>query len=313
MRLNYKHLHYFWRVARTGGVVQAARELHLTPQTVSGQLHQFADVLGVALFEKSGRGLQITEAGQLVLRYADEIFALGAQLEAALRDAPAAQAVDFRVGLSDAVPKSIARRLLEPAVTVGPRIIVREGKMDALLGELALHRLDAVLTDRPMPSGLSVRAYSHRLGGSDLRFFAATALKQAMRGGFPACLQEQPFLLPGNDAAVRTPLEAWLADQGLRVRVSGEFDDSALMKTFGQHGHGVFAAPAVLTGEIESQYKVRQLGDAGGLRYEFFAISVERRIKHPCVVAITQSAREELFAEAGPQRGRKRRGAEGPA
>lgn len=298
MRLNYKHLHYFWRVARTGGVLQAARELHLTPQTVSGQLHQFADVLGVELFEKSGRGLQITEAGQLALRYADEIFALGAELEAALRDAPTARALDFRVGLSDAVPKSIARHLLEPALSAGPRIIVREGKMDSLLGELALHRLDAVIADRPMPPGLGVRAYSHRLGSSGMRFFASQGLKRSMRGDFPGCLHDQPFLLPGNDAAVRLPLEAWLQDQAVRVRVSGEFDDTALMKAFGKHGHGAFAAPAVLTREIESQYEVSTLGDATGLSYEFFAISVERRIKHPCVVAMTQSAREEFFVKS---------------
>jgi LysR family transcriptional activator of nhaA len=306
MRLNYKHLHYFWRVARTGGVLQAARELHLTPQTVSGQLHQFADVLGVELFEKSGRGLQITEAGQLALRYADEIFALGAELESALRDAPTAKPLDFRVGLSDAVPKSIARHLLEPALAAGPRIIVREGKMDTLLGELALHRLDAVISDRPMPPGLSVRAYSHRLGSSGMRFFASHSLKRNMPGDFPGCLHDQPFLLPGNDAAVRAPLEAWLRDSGVRVRVSGEFDDTALMKAFGEYGHGAFAGPAVLATEIESQYHLRSLGDAP-IRYEFFAISVERRIKHPCVVAMTQSAREAFFAESPATAASRRR------
>lgn len=296
MRLNYRHLHYFWKVAHAGSLLQAARELHLTPQTLSGQLHQFSESLGVKLLEKSGRRLHLTEGGQLALRYADEIFTLGSEMEMALRHAPTAAPLDFRVGLSDAVPKSIARRLLESAIAMGPRIIVREGKMDALLAELALHRLDTVLSDRPMPAGLSVRAYSHRLGASMVRFFASSSLKRTLRGTFPACLDGSPFLFPGNDAAVRAPLESWLLGQGVRVRIAGEFDDTALMKVFGEHGHGVFVAPAVLSAEIESQFHVVTLGDAIELQYEFFAISAERRITHPCVAIVTQLARDQLFA-----------------
>lgn len=297
--MNYKHLHYFWKVAKTGGVVRAADELHLTPQTVSGQIQLLEESLGTPLFVKVGRNLELTEAGRLALGYAEEIFSLGSELEESLRLYPeGGRPLDFRVGVADAVPKSIAYRLLAPAMQLAEpvRIACREWKLDSLLSELAVHRIDMVLADAPIPASVDVRAFNHRLGDSGVSFFAADVLAAQLRGGFPECLQGAPLLLPGEDAAVRTRLLRWLKDRGLNVRIVGEFDDGALMKAFGQAGAGVFVGPAVLEDEISGQFGVVKLGQADEVREEFFAISVERRLSHPCVVAISKAARDSLFA-----------------
>jgi LysR family transcriptional activator of nhaA len=297
--MNFKHLHYFWRVAKTGGVARASEQLHLTPQTISGQIGLLEDDVGTPLFAKSGRNLELTDAGRLALGYAEDIFKLGSELEESLRNYPAGgRPVDFRVGVADAVPKTVAYRLIEPATRLPEpvRIVCRESKLDSLLSELAAHRLDLVIADAPIPSTVSVRAYNHRLGKSGVSFFASARLFKSLKGKFPACLDGAPMLVPGDGAAVRPRLDRWCDANKLRPRVVGEFDDSALMKAFGQRGAGVFIGPTVLESEIKTQYGVKTLGRTEEIVEEFFAISVERRVTHPCVVAITGAARSRLFA-----------------
>ena len=297
--MNYKHLRYFMQVAKLGGVTRASEQLHLTPQTISGQVQLLEEALGSALFAKSGRGLVLTETGRLVLGYAEEIFALGAELKEAVREHPRqGRPLEFRIGVADAVSKSIACRLIEPATRLPEpvRIVCREWKLDSLLAELALHRLDLVISDAPIPTSVSVRAFNHRLGESGVTFFAAPPLFEHHAGAFPRCLDDAPLLMPSEDSAVGQRLRSWFQARSLRPKVVGEFDDSALAKEFGRRGAGIFVGPTVLTQEIEKQLSVKAMGVATDVMAEFFAISVERRVSHPCVVAITQSARDELFA-----------------
>jgi len=295
--LNYKHLHYFWAVAKAGGVTRASERLHLTPQTISGQLSLFEAVLGEALFDRSGRHFELTEAGRLVLGYADEIFSLGQELEEALHHRPTGRPLHFRVGVSDAVPKAVAYQLLEPAVQVPqpPRIICREGKLASLLAELAVHRLDIVIADSPMPPTVDVRGYSHLLGECGLSFFATAELARRHPGPFPQCLDGAPLLLPGEDAAARPRLTRWLNDQQIRPRIVGEFDDGALMKAFGQAGVGIFSAPAAIAEQVMRQHDVVAIGTTEDVIEQFYVISVERKLTHPAVVAISRAARQELF------------------
>lgn len=299
--MNYKHLNYFMRVAKTGSVTRASEQLHLTPQTISGQVQLLEEALGSALLTKSGRGLALTEAGHLALGYAEQIFSLGAELEEAIRDHSAdARMLEFRVGIADAVPKSIAYRLVEPATLLPEPIhmVCREWPLESLLAELALHRLDLVISDAPIPPHVSVRAFSHRLGASGLSFFAAPELLKRCAGAFPQCLDGAPLLMPGKDSAVGHRLRDWFQAQSLRPRVVGEFDDSALSDEFGRRAAGIFVGPTVLAAEIEKRLNVRTLGATHEVLADFFAISIQRRMTHPCVVAITESARNELFAVA---------------
>ncbi len=296
--MNFKHLYYFWWVAKEGGVFRASERLHITPQTISGQIGLLEDDLGAPLFAKRGRNLELTEAGRLALGYAEDIFKLGSELEESLRNYPAGgRPAEFRVGVADAVPKTIAYRLLEPVTRLADpvRLICREWKLDSLLSELAAHRLDLVIAGVPIPPSMSVRAYNHRLGESGVSFFASARLSKSLKGKFPACLDGAPMLIPGRDAAVNSQLERWCETNKLRPRVVGEFDDGALMKAFGQHGVGVFIGPTVLESEIETQYRVKAVGRTQEIVEEFFAISVERRVTHPCVVAIAEAARDRLF------------------
>ena len=296
--MNFKHLHYFWRVAKAGGVARASEQLHLTPQTISEQIGLLEDAVGTPLFAKKGRNLELTDAGRLALGYAQDIFALGSELEESLRNYPAGgRPVEFRVGVAEAVSKTIAYRLIEPATRLptAMRLVCRESKLDSLLAELAAHRLDLVISDAPIPPSVSVRAYNHRLGESGVSFFASAELFKHCKGKFPACLDGAPMLFPGDGAAVRPRLDRWRDANKLRPRVVGEFDDSALMKAFGQRGAGVFIGPTVLESEIEKQYGVKTLGRTLDIVEEFFAISVERRVTHPSVVAITAAAKDRLF------------------
>jgi LysR family transcriptional activator of nhaA len=297
--MNYKHLHYFWATAKAGGVVRAAAQLHISPQTLSGQIKLLEGRLGCALLRKQGRGVELTHEGRVALGYADQIFALGAELTAQLgQTREAGQALDFRVGLADSVHKAIAYRLLEPALAVGPqvRLICHEGKFQDLLGQLAVQRLDLVLADEPMGRQVSVKAFNHSLGTTAMSFFAAPVLKRGLGKRFPQCLDGAPMLLQGRASALRQRVDAWLAAQQLRPWVVGEFDDAALMKAFGGEGRGVFMAPTVLEAETSAQYGVRVVGRSTELVEEFYAVSVERRITHPCVAAITQAARDQLFS-----------------
>ena len=261
--------------------------------------------LGTALFRKTGRNLELTEAGRQALRYADEIFALGAELESSLREVDGGnpQAQELRVGLEDAVAKSVAYRLLEPALTLAQpmRLICTEGRFPELLAQLALHRMDLVISDKPLTNRLSVRAFNHKLGSSPMSFFCAPELASRLNGSFPRCLDGAPMLMPGASSSVRPQFDAWLTRLRLRPRVVGEFDDGALMKAFGRQGNGVFLSPTVLEDEIVERYGVRVLGRSEELVEDFYAISVERRIKHLGVAAITQAARNDLFGPELPQ------------
>lgn len=291
--LNFKHLHYFYTVAKTGAVNRAAEKLHLTPQTLSGQLGQFEDRLGVSLFRRAGRRLELSETGRLVLSYAEELFQVSTELEQALRDSREPQAFPFRVGISDVVPKSVAYQMLAPALALDEpvQLLCQEDRLERLLGELGLHRLDMILTDRPMPPGLDIRGYSHPLVDCGVAFFARNDLAARLAGDFPGCLHGAPLLLPGPDSALRAPLLRWLERQDILPRRVGEFGDSALMKSFGKAGIGVFPAPVITAAEVMAQYNVVQVGETQALQERFFAISVERRISHPAVLAVTEAAR----------------------
>ena len=298
--MNFKHLHYFWVAAKAGGIVKAGEQLHTTPQTLSGQIKLLESRLGRQLFRKSGRNLALTDDGRVALRYADEIFALGGELEAALRPASrgaSAQAQDFRVGVEDAVAKTVAYRLLEPALQLAQpvRLLCSEGQFPDLMAQLALHRLDLVIADEPLTSKLSVKAYNHKLGSSPLSFVAAPAVAAKLRGPFPQCLNGAPMLVPGGSSSVRPQLDAWLTRHDLTPHVVAEFADGALMQAFGRQGHGVFLTPSVVEDETVAQFGVKVIGRTKEMLDDFYAISAERRITHPGVAAITAEARGSLF------------------
>ncbi|HEB56346.1 MAG TPA: transcriptional activator NhaR [Gammaproteobacteria bacterium] len=297
--VNYKHLHYFWMVAREGGVARASERLNLTPQTISGQLSLLEEHLGVDLFTRVGRNLKLTETGRLVLSYANEIFSLGGELEEVIHQLPEGRPQLFRVGVVDVVPKSIAHRILKPALQMPEpvRMICREANLDTLLAELAVHRLDLVLADQPIPSTVSTRGFSHKLGECAVSFFAAEKLEKKLTGNFPGCLDGAPLLLPGSGTQLRSGIDQWLDNHRLHPRVIAEFDDSALMKAFGQEGAGIFVAPAVIEAEVEWQYEVSAIGRVDEVKEHFYAISVERRVTHPLVSAVMEVARESLFAD----------------
>jgi LysR family transcriptional activator of nhaA len=301
--MNFKHLHYFWVAAKAGGIVRAGEQLHTTPQTLSAQIKLLEDRLGRRLFRKSGRQLELTDDGRVALRYADEIFALGGELETALREKRGTheQQLELRVGLEDVVAKSVAYKLLEPALTIDEplRLICIEGNFTDLMAQLALHRIDLVLADEPLTRKLSVKAFNHKLGSSAVSFFAAPALAARLRQPFPRCLDGAPMLVPGGSSSVRPQFDAWLERHHLRPRVVGEFSDGALMKAFGRQGHGVFLSPSVVEEETVSQYGVQVIGRSDEISDDFYAITAERRITHPGVAAITQAARSELFSPGG--------------
>jgi len=295
--LNFKHLRYFWVVAKAGGIARAGERLHLTPQTISGQISLFEELLGYKLFARVGRRLELTDRGRLVLSYADEIFTLGDELEGVLRSPGEGRQAQFRVGIADAVQKVITYRILEPAMGLAesPRMICREGKVADLLAELAVHRLDIVIADGPMPATVNIKGFNHLLGECGLTFFATAKLARKHKGSFPHCLDGAPLLLPGEDAAVRPRLLRWFEALGIHPRIVGEFDDGALLKAFGRAGAGIFSAPSAIAAEVCQQYGVEAIGTTKEVTEQFYAISVERRLTHPAVVAITSAARQELF------------------
>lgn len=300
--MNYKHLRYFWVVAKSGGIMRASEQLHITPQTLSGQIKLLEDDLGHKLFTKRGRQLELTAEGQVALRYADEIFTLGAELEGSVRQVQAnLSALEFRVGVADSVPKSVAYHLLEPALQVpqAVRMICHEGKYEDLLAQLALHRLDLVIADERMSRKISVKAFNHTLGSSPMSFLCAPSLKAGLSGPFPACLNDAPMLIQGATSAIRQQFDQWIITHQLRPRIVAEFDDSALMNAFGRKGQGIFLSPTVLEDEIRTQFDVEVLARTDELVEEFFAISVERRISHPCVAAITRTAKARLLKANG--------------
>ena len=296
--MNYKQLHYFWAVAKTGSIVRACEQLNLTPQTISGQIGLLEKSLGVKLFRRAGRRLELTETGRLTLSYAEEIFHTGGELEAALRSHPEDRHLLFRVGVADVVPKSIAYHLLAPAMDLATpvRIICREDKLERLLAELAIQRLDLVIVDSPMSAEIDVKGYSHKLGECGISFFATTRLAAVHGKNFPQSLHGAPLLIPGENSIVRGRLMRWFGEQQIQPRIVGEFDDSALMNAFGQSGIGVFIAPTIIADEVCRQYGVEVIGQTSDVIEMFYAISVERKLHHPAVIAVTTTARKELFA-----------------
>lgn len=295
--LNFKHLRYFWSVAKTGSIARASEQLHKTPQSISGQLTELESVLGVALFTRIGRRLELTEMGKRILSYADEIFALGGELMDVVKHQTVLTATPFRIGIADSVPKSLAYRVVQPALLLNPpvRLICREGRLPSLLAELALHRLDLVVADQPTNQRINVRAYNHLIGRSDLTVLGAASVIKALKGKFPACLDNAPFLLPGEDGALRPRLMQWFSDNDIRPRVVGEFDDGALLKYFGQAGTGLFVTPSAISADVCKQHSVKRLGSIETVTDELYAITTERRLKHPGALAIVTATQKDVF------------------
>jgi LysR family transcriptional regulator, transcriptional activator of nhaA len=304
--LNYHHLLYFWAVAREGSIAAACRRLHLTQPTISSQIKQLERSLKAQLLERRGRSIGLTETGRVVYRYADEIFSLGRELEDAVAGRASGGGLRFVVGVADTLPKLIVHRLLAPALDL-PREDVRvtcvDGDPDQLLAQLALHELDLLISDYPANPRLGMRAFNHPLGDCGVSFLATPDLARRYSKEFPRSLDGAPMLLPAGNAALRAGLEQWFDDVGVRPKVRGEFSDSALLKAFGGKGEGVFLAPTVVEEEVIRMYGVAVVGRDKRLRERFYAISVEKRIAHPAVLAITRAARAS-FAEAEPASGR---------
>ena len=291
--LNYHHLHYFWIAAKEESITRAGERLRLAPSTVSMQITRLEESLGGKLFQRVGRNLELTELGHVVFRYADEIFALGMELLDTVKGRAISGPLRFEVGIVDMLPKLMARKILEPALALseGLRLVCHEGKEKQLLAELAIHALDLVLTDAPVKAGLSVKAYSHLLGECGVTFCAIESLAEPLRKEFPHSLNNKPMLLPTPMSALRGSLDQWFDSLGIRPAIAGEFDDHALLKVFGQAGDGFFTVPSIIEQEVCQQHNVSIIGRSDTVRERFYAISVERIIKHPAVVAIRNAAR----------------------
>lgn len=295
--LNYHHLLYFWTVARLGSVRAASEELNVSQPALSTQIRQLEERLEERLFEKDGRRLRLSEAGRLAYRYADEIFTLGREFQSELKGRPTGRPLRLVVGVSDVLPKLMVHRLLRPALGLEEplRLSCREGRLGELVQALLAHEVDLVLSDVPCPPRTAPRAFNHLLGVCGVDLFAAPGLLKRHRGAFPAALDGAPLLLPAEGTALRRDLDAWFERQGLRPVVAGDFDDSALLKTFGAEGEGFFTAPAALAEEVCRSYGVRRVCGLEGLQERVYAISAARRLVHPAVVAILKNAKEEVF------------------
>ena len=296
--LNYHHLYYFWTVIRERGITAAGKRLNLVPSTISSQISTLEEALGVKLFRRVGRNIEPPEMGQLVFQYADEIFSLGKELMDTVRGYPKAGRIPLRVGVVDALPKMVVRDLLDPVFKLPEqiRLVCFENKKEALLAELALHEIDIILSDSPMGSGLSVKAYNHTLGECGVTFFAVDRLSTPLQQEFPYSLERASMLLPLQATTLREELDLWLESLDITPVIVGEFDDAALLKAFGQRGDGIFMAPTVIEDEIQRQYQVSVVGRTEEVMYRFYAISIEKILTHPAVLAISTTARHSLFA-----------------
>lgn len=295
--LNYHHLLYFWQVAHEGSIIRASTKLHLAPQTISTQLHDLEESLGEKLFVRRGRNLELTETGREVLRYADEIFALGQELMDNLGRSESGPFLRLNVGVADVLSKHIVQRLLEPVYRLPhpTRMVVLEDKTERLLAEIAVQAFDVVLTDAPMPSKYKVQAYTHLLGSCGVTILASADLGKKYRRGFPASLKGAPFLLPTMDTELRSSIDRWFDALGVRPVVVGEFADTALMKEFGEAGSGLFAVPTPIEDHVREQHHLVRVGKVEEISMRFYGISVEKKVTHPAVVQIFESARQELF------------------
>lgn len=295
--LNYHHLRYFWMVAREGSLRRAAEKLNVSQPSISAQISELEDTLGEKLFRRQGRGNVLTDAGQIALRYADEIFTLGSELTGAIRQSPSAQAVRLHVGVADAVPKLVTNEILRPVfgMTQKVHLICREGKTNDLILHLSAHRLDIVISDEPASSAHQGRVFNHHLGESGATFCAERKLALRLKRGFPKSLHLAPALLPAEGTSFRRSLEKWFQELGIRPRITADFDDAALMKVVAAEGAGFIALPSVVAQEAEQRYGLRPIGTTDRCRENFYAITAERRITHPAVTAITERARA-LFA-----------------
>jgi LysR family transcriptional activator of nhaA len=295
--LNYHHLLYFWMVAKKGTIARACEELRLAQPTISGQLRALEENLGQKLFTRQGRGLALTEAGQVVYRYADEIFALGGELTEVLKGRPRNRPMRLIVGVSDLIPKLIACRILEPALAMkgGVRIECYEDTPEKLLLSLSAHELDLVLTDAPATSAVRVRVFNHLLGSTGIALFGSARLANFYRKRFPQSLTGAPFLLPMKNSALRQLMDQWFETHSIQPRILGEFQDTALLTAFGQTGAGIFAAPVAIAKEVQRRYRVAKLGDLGTRAMEYYAISAERKIRHPAATVIAEVAKNKLF------------------
>jgi len=295
--LNYHHLLYFWAVAKEGSIVKASEKLRLAQPTISGQIHRLEEVLGEKLFAREGRQLVLTEVGRTVFRYADEIFSLGLELQDVLKGRPVNRPPKIVIGIADIFPRLIAHQLLEPALKrLGPvSLICRVDKAERLLADLAIHSLDFVLTDAPINPLIRVKAFSHLLGECGVTFFTTNEMAKKYKDGFPQSLDGAPLILPTENTVLRRSLDEWFNERDIRPIILGEFEDSILLKTFGQSGMGIFPAPTVITEEILNQYNVRPIGKLDDVQVRFYAISIEKKLKHPAVLAISEEAKRTVF------------------
>ena len=307
--LNYHHLLYFWTVAREGSLVKAGKVLRLSHPTLSSQIRSLENQMGKKLFRKAGRSLALTETGQVVYRYAEEIFTLGREMLDTVTGQNTGGALRLHVGAVDVVPKLLVRSLLAPALRLESpvRLLCHEGSYERLLADLAMHALHLVLSDAPVPPGSNVRVYSHLLGESEVSFFGTAALAKRFKKGFPHSLENAPMLLPLESVAMRRAINLWLSRHKLKPNVVAEFQDSALMKTFGADGMGIFPAPTVVAPKVVSQFGVQHLGRAPEAKARFYAVSAERQLTHPAVQAVLSTAREELFPQPKATRTTKRK------
>jgi len=296
--LNLKHLRYFWAVAANGTIARASEVLHVTPQTISGQLRELEEQMNAKLFEKSGRKLALTETGRLVFSYADEMFRLGDELQDVMAGRIPGAALTLTVGVAMVVPKLLAYRVLEPVLKMQDRVrlVCQEAPLVDLLAELSVHKLDLVLADSPISPALNIRAYNHLLGESGISFFATHKKARKYAARFPRSLNDAPMLMPTASSALRRLLEQWFERQEVRPAVVAEFEDRALMKAFGEADAGIFTSPTAVEDDVVAKYGVRVIGRTEEIKERFYAISAERRIKHPAVTAITETARSELFS-----------------
>jgi LysR family transcriptional activator of nhaA len=294
--LNYHHLRYFFTVARTGSIRKASEELHVSSPAISAQLHSLEEHLGEKLLSRSGRTLELTETGHIVFNYAEDIFALGQELMKTIKGRSSGRPARLLVGVVDVVPKMIAHWLIEPTFRLREpfRVVCREGSSDQLVSQLAIHHLDVVLSDVPISPTLKVRAYNHLLGECGTTFVATPRLAKSLSSDFPRSLHDAPLLVPTDNTAMRSSLEFWLESQGVRPVIAGEFEDYALLRAFGQAGRGVFPIPSVFERQLRRE-SLQVIGRTPEVRNRFYAISIERKLKHPAVIAICDNARKHLF------------------